>query len=45
MTECQFLFNKGMSVKKIIEETRLSKSQVYKQKQIYEKNKNMLLDL
>lgn len=32
MIECQLLFNKGLSVKEIIEITKLSKSQVYKQR-------------
>lgn len=34
MNECRELFNKGLSVKEVIEITKLSKSQVYKQKQL-----------
>lgn len=37
MNECRELFNKGISVKEIIKITGLSKTQIYKQKQIYEK--------
>ena len=38
MIECRELFNKGLSVKEVIEITKLSKTQVYKQKQIICKN-------
>lgn len=34
MNECRELFNKGLSVKEVIEITKLSKAQVYKQKQL-----------
>lgn len=35
MNECLELFSKGLSVKQIIDVTKLSRSQVYKQKKIY----------